>query len=204
MGRGSARRGCRNRFPERNSSMQREEAYALLCERVKNENLRKHCLATEAIMRALAARLGADAELWGLAGLLHDLDFEQTRDTPQEHGLQTVAILEEKGLPGELVQAVKAHNAEALGIARESTFDHALAAAETITGLIVATALVQPDKKLASVKPQSVLKRMKKKDFARNVNRDIIRECEQFDMPLEQFVELSVDAMKGIAAALGL
>ena len=104
----------------------------------------------------------------------------------------------------EIIQTIKAHNAAALGISRETAFEHALACAETITGLIVATALVQPDKKLASVKPKSVIKRMKKKDFARNVDRDIIMECEAAGVPLDEFVELSLKAMCAIADELGL
>ena len=183
--------------------MTRDEALALLREYLTNDNLVKHCLATETIMAALAERLGRDVERWRVAGLVHDLDFEETKDTPNQHGLKTAAILEEKGLDPETIHAVKSHN-DALGVPRESDFDHALACAETITGLIVATALVQPDKKLASVQPKSVLKRMKKKDFARNVNRDIIRECETLGIPLPDFVALSVEAMCGIAGELGL
>ena len=184
--------------------MERAEALSLLNEHLKNANLVKHCLATEAIMRSLAERLGEDADLWGLAGLLHDLDFERTKDTPEQHTLQTLEILKNYDLPQELLQAIKAHNAEALGIERRSAFDFALAAAETITGLIVACALVQPDKKLASVKPESVIKKMKKKDFARNVNRDIIRECEKLGMSLDEFVRLSLEAMRNITDELGL
>ena len=184
--------------------MKRDEALALLRDCVKSENLVKHCLATEAILRALAARLKADAEVWGQAGLLHDLDFEETKDTPAQHSLKTAQILEQHGFPPEFVKAVKAHNAEALGLKRETPLEFALAAAETITGLIVATALVQPDKKLASVRPESVIKRMKKKDFARNVNREIILEYEKLGLSLEEFVALSVEAMQGMAGELGL
>ncbi|NOZ23104.1 MAG: HDIG domain-containing protein [Planctomycetes bacterium] len=183
--------------------MTRNEALTLLREHLTNENLVRHCLATEVIMAALAERLGKDIEKWRVAGLVHDLDFEETKDTPDQHGLKTVAVLEEKGLDPETLQAVRSHN-EALGVPRESDFDHALACAETITGLIVATALVQPDKKLASVRPESVIKRMKKKDFARSVNRDAIRECEMLDIPLPDFAALSVQAMSGIAGELGL
>ena len=184
--------------------MNREEALTLLRSCLKSEHLVKHCLATEAIMRALAARLNADPEVWCQAGLLHDLDFEETKDTPAQHSLKTAQILEEHGFPAEFVKAVKAHNAEALGMKRETPLEFALAAAETITGLIVASALVQPDRKLASVKPESVIKRMKKKDFARNVSRETIMECEKVGIPLAEFVALSVQAMQGIAGELGL
>ena len=182
----------------------REAWLSLLESHVKTDALIKHCLATEAIMRALARRLGEDEEAWGTAGLLHDLDFEETKNDPQEHGLKTAGILASAGIGPEVIECIKAHNAEALGIERNTDFAHALAAAETITGLIVATALVYPDQKLASVKPGSIIKRMKKKDFARAVNRQIIMECEQVGLSLAEFVELSLKAMQGISDALGL
>ena len=183
----------------------REQALDLLYQHIKAENLRKHCLATEAIMRRLAERLGYDPDRWGIAGLVHDLDFEETRNTPEKHGLLTLQILRDAGVDDEeMLEAIKAHNAEALGLERKGDFQHALAAAETITGLIVATALVYPDKKLASVKPSSITKRMKKKDFARNVSREVIMECEKFGMSLNEFAELALRAMQEIADQLGL
>ena len=184
--------------------LSRDEACDLLCEHVKADNLRKHCLATEAILRALARRLGEDEELWGIVGLVHDLDFEQTAETPAEHTRITCEILGTKHFPPEALQAIQEHNAEALGIPRESRMGIALACGETITGLIVATALVYPDKKLASVKPKSVRKRMKKKDFARAVSREIIGECERIGIPLDEFIALSLEAMQGVSDALGL
>jgi len=182
----------------------REASVRLLEKHVKTDNLVKHCLATEAIMRALARRLGEDEEAWGAAGLLHDLDFEETKDNPQQHGLRTAQTLASEGVNSEVIESIKAHNAEALGIDRNTAFAHALAAAETLTGLIVATALVYPDKKLASVKPGSITKRMKKKDFAWAVNRDIIMECEQIGLSLPQFAELSLKAMQSISDDLDL
>jgi uncharacterized protein len=182
----------------------RSEAQAMLREYVKADNLVKHCLATEAIMRELAAQFGEDVERWGMAGLLHDLDFEETKDTPGQHSLKTAEWLKAKGFDDEFVHTVRAHNAENLGFARQTRFEHALAAAESITGLIVATALVYPHKKLASVQPESIIKRMKKKDFARNVDRNVINECSKFGMDLPAFVALSLRAMQGIAAQLGL
>jgi putative nucleotidyltransferase with HDIG domain len=182
----------------------RERALELLKQHMAAENLRRHCLATEAIMRKLAQRLKKDEELWGLTGLVHDLDLELTRDDQSRHGLVAADMLAEEGFPPEAIQAIRTHNGEVLGISRQSDFDHALACAETITGLIVATAMVQPDKKVASVKPKSVKKRMKEKRFAENVNRDIIRECEHIGVPLEEFIPLSVEAMQEIAEELGL
>jgi putative nucleotidyltransferase with HDIG domain len=185
-------------------TISREEALALLRQHVANENLVKHCLAAEAIMRALAPRLDADPETLGIVGLVHDIDFESTKDDPANHTLKGAEILSEAGFPDELIRLIQSHNAEGLGRERSTPTEHALAAAETITGLIVATALVYPDKKIASVKPKSVLKRMKKKDFARAVNRDVILECEKFGMELPEFVQLSLEAMQGIATELGL
>ncbi len=186
------------------SIMTEEDGLRLLQEHVEYENLVKHCLATQAIMRAMGERLGEDADTWGLTGLLHDLDFETTKDSPAEHTKKTVDILQEKGFPEDALQAIREHNAEALGIPRESKFGIALACSETITGLIVATALVYPDKKVGSVKPKSVRKRMKETAFARSVNRDIIRECERIGIPLEEFIELSLRAMQEIGDQLGL
>ena len=185
-------------------AVNREEALALLREHVQNENLVKHCLATEAIMRQMARRLAEDPDKWGLTGLLHDLDFESTKDSPPEHTKKTTEILSGLGFPEDALQAVREHNAEALGIPRESTFGIALSCSETITGLIVATALVYPDKKVAGVKPKSVRKRMKETAFARNVNCDVIRECERIGIPLEEFILLSLAAMAEIAGELGL
>ena len=184
--------------------MNRDDALALLREHLTNDNLIKHCLASEAIMRGLARRLNRDEHKWALAGLLHDLDFEQTSDRPEEHANIAAAMLEEQGVDPEVIDAIKAHNAEGLGLERTTDFHHALACAESITGLIVATALVYPDKKLASVKPKSVTKRMRKKDFARAVSREIIMECEEIGLELEEFAALSLGAMQGVAAELGL
>ncbi|MCF8303473.1 MAG: HDIG domain-containing protein [Bacteroidales bacterium] len=184
--------------------MNREEALTLLHEYIKDEKMRYHCYASEAVLRAIARRLGRDEEKWGLAGLLHDLDVEMTEADPKRHGLETARILEEKGLDADLVDAVKMHNEEATGQERSTEFQHALAAGETITGLIIATTLVYPDKKLASVKPKSVTKRMKEKAFAASVKRDHIRECEKIGIPLNEFAALSVEAMREIADDIGL
>ena len=182
----------------------REEALALMEQYIPQDNLRCHCLATEVIMRQLALKLGADADEWGIAGLLHDLDYAETKDDMQRHGLVTEAVLKEKGVSSTITDAIKSHNACNLGLQRCTQFEHALVAAECITGLVVATALVYPDKKLAGVKASSIVKRMKQKEFARSVNRDHIKECELIGMPLEEFARLSLDAMCGISQRLGL
>jgi uncharacterized protein len=184
--------------------MTRQEAVQLLQTHIKNERMLNHCHATEAVMKALARKLGYDEEEWSMAGLLHDLDVELTNADLKVHGKETESILRERGVDEEIIDAVIMHNETFTGKKRTSRFQHALAAGETITGLIVATTLVYPDKKLESVKPKSITKRMKEKAFAASVNRDIIMECEDIGIPLEEFVQLSLEAMKGIAAQLGL
>jgi putative nucleotidyltransferase with HDIG domain len=184
--------------------MTRPEALELLHTYIKNENLRKHSLASEAVLKAAAGKLNKDENKWALAGLLHDLDIEIVNADPKIHGQETAKILEQKGLDPEIVEAIKLHNEEATEIPRTTSFHHALSAGETITGLITATALVYPDKKLASVKAKSIRKRMKDKNFAASVDRDKIRECEKAGIPLDEFIDLSLEALCGISEELGL
>lgn len=184
--------------------MKREQALELLNKHIKNENLIKHCLASEAVMAALAERLGQDREKWALAGLLHDLDVETHGADLKVHGNETVRILRENGVDPDVIDAVRMHNEAAHGERRSKMFHHALAAAETITGMVTATTLVYPDKRLASVKPKSITKRMKESRFAESVNRDTIRECEKIGIPLDQFAELALKAMQKIGDKLGL
>ena len=184
--------------------MKREEALELLKQYVRNEKMIIHSLSSEAVMKALARKLGRDEEKWGLAGLLHDLDVEITEANPNVHALETAQILQEKGIDPDIVDAVKMHNEMATGLERHTEFQHALAAGETVTGLIYATALVYPDKKIASVKTKSVTKRMKEKAFAASVNREHILECEKIGLSLEEFVDISLSAMQEIAGEIGL
>ncbi len=177
--------------------MNRSEALTLLNEYVKNDKMIAHCLASEAVMRAMAKRLGEDEEKWGLAGLLHDLDVEFTAHDMELHAMETVRILREKGIDEDILEAIMLHNEDAAhGQKRTQKFHHALAAGETITGLITATALVYPDKNIQSVKPKSITKRMKEKAFAASVNRENIMECELIGIPLPEFAALALDAMK--------
>ncbi|NLJ08316.1 MAG: HDIG domain-containing protein [Sphingobacteriales bacterium] len=182
----------------------REESLQLLKEYIKKENMLRHCLASEAVMKALARKLGYDEHVWGLAGLLHDLDVEITEANPKIHGLNTAEILTELGYDPEMIEAIKMHNEEATGLERNTVFQHALAAGETITGLIFATTYVYPDKKIASVKPKSVVKRMTEKAFAASVKREHILECEKIGIPMPEFADLAVNAMREIADELGL
>ena len=184
--------------------MTREQAFLLVNEYIKNPNMVKHCLAAEAVMEALADKFGEDREKWGLAGLLHDLDVELVQGDLSKHTLETEKILREKGLDEEIIYAIKLHNAEIHGEKREKRFHYALAAGETITGLIIATTLVYPDKKIKSVKPKSIKKRMKEKAFAASVDRSIILECEKLGMDISEFSVICLEAMQGIADDLGL
>ena len=182
----------------------REDAMKLLTTHLNNEKLIAHCVASEVIMRALAEKFDENPDGWGIAGLLHDLDFEMVEEDPEQHGARAAEMLREIGVHEEVVNAIQKHNAEGLGLERSTRFEHALTCAESITGLIVATALVYPDKKLASVKVKSITKRMKTPHFARAVSRERIMECEKIDIPIQEFVGISLVAMQGIADELGL
>ncbi|MDF1576056.1 MAG: HDIG domain-containing protein [Bacteroidales bacterium] len=182
----------------------REKAVERLREHVKNEKTFIHSLASEAVLRALAKRLGEEEDRWGLAGLLHDVDVELTQADPRVHALKAEELLADFGFDEEMLDAIRMHNEKATGIPRTTRFQHALAAGETITGLIYATTLVYPDQKIASVKYKSVRKRMKEKAFAASVNRDHILECEEIGIPLDEFIRISVDAMREISDSIGL
>ncbi len=181
----------------------REEAVKLMEKNIEAENMQKHCYASEAVLRAIARRLGKDENEYGIAGLLHDIDVEMTNADPHTHGPSAEKILKGK-VTDEMLDAIIMHNEVATGKERTTEFQHALAAGETITGLITATTLVYPDKKIASVKPKSITKRMKQKAFAASVKRDNILECEKIGIPLPEFAELSLNAMKAIDEILGL
>ncbi len=183
--------------------MRREQARELVEQYITSEWLKKHSLATAAIMERLADRLGGDPDTWWVIGMVHDLDFDITQD-PAVHGRKSEEILRENGADEQIIQAVLAHNAEGLGLTRTSVLDFAVTCAESITGLIVATALVMPDKKLLSVKPSSVVKRMKKKEFARKVSRENIMLCEKVGVAINEFADIAVSAMQAVDKDLGL
>ena len=175
----------------------KNRAIELLNEHLGNENLKKHCFASAAIMKAMANHFQQPAEEWEITGLLHDLDYDNTRETPEKHALETIDMLKNEDFPEEYLQAIGSHNEEN-GMVRKSMLDHALAASESITGLIVACALIYPDKKISSVKPKSIKKRMKEKAFARTVSRENIKECENAGINLDEFIVLSLKAMAEI------
>lgn len=184
--------------------LSREQALELLHQYVKNERMIAHSLASEAVMRALARKLGHNEETWGQAGLLHDIDVEVTNADPFTHGLKGADMLLQMDVDEDVVDAIRMHNEVATGKERTTLFQHALAAGETITGLITATTYVYPDRKVASVKPSSVVKRMKEKAFAASVKRENIMECEMIGIPIADFAALSIAAMAEIADEIGL
>lgn len=183
--------------------MDRGGALRVVRENVKNENLIAHMLATEAVMRALARRFGKDEEVWGLAGLLHDIDVELTEGDMAVHSQAGAKMVAEMGFPSEIAQAILCHN-QAHGVACRSLMDKALFCADPLTGLITAAALVSPDKQLAGVQVKSLNKRFKENRFAAGVSREQISACSEIDIELAEFMEIGLVAMQSIAQDLGL
>ena len=183
--------------------MTREEALDSIQANIENENTIKHMLATEAIMRALARRLDEDEEEWGLTGLLHDIDMELTEGDMATHSKLGADLARELGASEAMANAILCHN-QTHGIPLETKLDKALFCVDPLTGLIIATALVRPDKKLARVEVRSVRKRFKEKSFAAGANREQIAQCTDIGLELDQFIELGLEAMKEIAPDLGL
>ncbi len=179
----------------------REEAMEMVNSNLAKKNLVKHVLAVEAIMRALAPRYGGDPEVWGMAGLLHDLDYERTFEEPDRHGCVTMELLEGIDVPAEVRHAILAH-AEKAGLDNE--MDRAIYAADPVTGLIVASALMHPSKKLAETDAEFVGKRYKEKRFAAGANREAIASCSELGLDLHEFLEISLVAMRSISKELGL
>jgi putative nucleotidyltransferase with HDIG domain len=171
----------------------RKAALTLLAAQNPEPGLLAHSLQTEAVMAALAAHLGQDVALWSLTGLLHDLDYPRTKEAPACHGLLARESLV-GALPEEALRAIAAHNDECTGVPPETPFEFALRAAESVTGIISANALVRPEG-MAGMSPKSVKKKMKDKAFAANVRRDSIRECDKAGVPLDTFLTLAIDAM---------
>ncbi|HHX18109.1 MAG TPA: HDIG domain-containing protein [Clostridium sp.] len=183
--------------------MEREQALKELKGRLKSENLIKHSLAVEAIMKDLALYFKEDIDKWGLAGLLHDIDYDKTADDPSKHSIVGAEILETLDIESSIIYAVKAHN-EVHGIERKRKMDKALYSADPVSGLITASALILPSKKLEDVTVEFVLKRMNEKGFAKGANREQIKACEELGISLEKFIEISLNAMKKISDELGL
>ncbi|WP_018125328.1 HDIG domain-containing metalloprotein [Desulfovibrio oxyclinae] len=183
--------------------MNRQEAFELLKKHNSEDNLINHALESEAVMRALAGKLGKDEDLWGVTGLLHDLDYAGTKENGERHGLDTVDMLD-GALPEDAINAIRRHACEMNGAEDpETEFDYALRCGETVTGLIHAAALVRPTK-MDGMKAKSLKKKMKDKAFAASVNRDCIRECEKIGMDLGEFLTLSIGAIAAIAPEVDL
>jgi len=184
--------------------MTREEGLKLLKENLSNQNLIKHSLAVEAIMRTLARHFDEDEEKWALAGLLHDIDYDKVKDDLSQHSLLGSKVLEDLGIDKDICQAVKVHN-EAHGIPPQTLMEKALFVIDPLTGLIVAATLVLPSKKLVDLTTENVLNRFKEKAFARGANREIIKKCEELlGLKLEEFVKIGLLAMQKIGAQLAL
>ena len=181
--------------------MTRDEARALMQARLKNKNLQKHVLAVAAVMKHLAVRFGADEGVWELVGLLHDLDYEETLKDPDRHGLLSAEWLRGQGVAEEIIAGVLAHAGKA---PRDAPLNQAAYCADPVTGLLVACALIHPDKKLSAIDVPFVLNRFKEKRFAAGADRDRIRACAALGLSLEEFLGISLLAMQEIAGELGL
>jgi putative nucleotidyltransferase with HDIG domain len=181
--------------------MEREEALELVHEHLKNINLIKHCLAVEACMMAVASHLNQDREKWGLAGILHDLDYELTEKSPELHTTETIKILNELGVEPEIIQAIQAHAGQ---VPCQSEMDWAIFSIDPLTGLIVAATLMHPSKKLKEVDLGFLKRRYKEKSFARGARREDIEQCRNINLELDEFLSICLKSMQEIDKDLGL
>ena len=186
----------------------RDDALAIVHEHTASDSLRKHMLAVEAAMRAYAERLGGDPERWGLAGLIHDFDYERypnaAHSATEEHPAWGVRLLRERGWPEDILQAVLGH-ATYTGVPRETPMARALFAVDELTGLITATALVKPSRSVHEVDARSVRKKMKDKAFARGVSReDVMVGAQELGVELDEHIQFVIQAMRRSADELGL
>ena len=183
--------------------MNRDVAWSILTEFTKGDSLRKHARAVEASMRAYAARFGEDAERWGIAGMLHDFDYEMHPRAPH-HPMKGGEILTARGVPADIVYAILSH-ADYSGMPRLRLLDRALYACDELTGFVHACALVRPGKVIAGMEPGSVRKKLKDKAFARTVNReDVYRGATELGVELDAHIAFVVDALAGVAPEVGL
>jgi len=186
----------------------RDDAWKLLCEYTQSESLRKHMLAVEACVRAYARKSGADEEVWGLAALLHDFDYERWPNADhapdKEHPAEGAKILREQGYSEEIVRAILSH-ADYSGVTRQSALEHTLFACDELAGFLTACTYVRPSKSVLDLEVSSVKKRMKDKAFARGVSReDVIKGAEELGIPLEEHIGFCIGALRENADALGL
>ncbi len=181
--------------------MNREDAWNLLCEYTQTDALRRHAVSVETVMRAEARQHGGDEEIWGLVGLLHDFDYEMF---PDEHPLRGKSILEERGVPEEIIYAIQCH-ADFTGYERRSMMDKMIFGVDELTGFVIACTLVRPNKSLGGLDAKSVRKKLKDKSFARTVIRDDIwKGAEELGVDFDEHVEFVIEALKPIATEIGL
>lgn len=183
--------------------MDRETALRVVQEHARSDSLRKHLLAVEACMRAYARKLGGDEEQWGIAGLVHDFDWEVC-PTPEAHPTYGAEILRSRGFPEEIVRAVLSHGNHT-GIPRKSLMEKALYACDELSGFVTAVALVRPNKSLSEVSVSAVKRKMKDRAFAKSVNRDdIIQGAQELGVDLDEHITFIVEALRPVAEQLGL
>jgi putative nucleotidyltransferase with HDIG domain len=184
--------------------MDREEALKLLESKVKTINLIKHSLAVEAAMKELVQHFDENEKKWALTGLLHDIDYEETKDKPEEHSLKGAQFLKDQGIDEDITEAIKTHN-ERHDLSPQSKMAKSLFCVDPLTGLIVAATLVLPSKKIQDLTVENVLNRFKEKGFAKGAKREIIEQCETLlNLSLEQFVAIVLRGMQKISQELGL
>lgn len=184
--------------------MNRDEAYKLMTDMIQNQNLRKHALAVEAIMRTLSKKFDEDESDWGIVGLLHDADYEVTDKDLDRHTLVISEKLKDMGVSEKIINGIQAHS-DVIKPNRENNLEKSIFAVDELSGLITAVALVRPDKKLASVTLDSVLKKFPERSFAKGAKRENILTCEkELGIPLRDFVGIGLKAMQDIADNLGL
>lgn len=181
--------------------MERDEALELVKKHLKNKNLVKHSLAVEACMRAMAVKLGQDVEKWGLAGILHDLDYELTEKSPELHTTETVKVLEEIGIDADIIRTIRAHAGQ---VTCQSEMEWAIYSIDPLTGLIIAATLMHPSRKLKEIDLGFVKRRYKEKSFARGARREDIEQIQNIGMDLDAFISTCLEAMQGIDKDLGL
>jgi putative nucleotidyltransferase with HDIG domain len=186
----------------------REDAWKLLCEYTQSESLRKHMLAVEACVRTYARKAGADEEVWSIAALLHDFDYErwpnEAHAPDKEHPAEGAKILRERGYSEEIIRAILSH-ADYSGVPRQSALEHTLFACDELAGFLTACTYVRPSKSILDLEVSSVKKRMKDKAFARGVSReDVVKGAEELEVPLDEHIAFCIAALREHADALGL
>jgi putative nucleotidyltransferase with HDIG domain len=191
-----------NRLDLGTAMLKREDALALVRKNVAKENNVKHMIAVGAVMKETAKQLGEDASKWELVGILHDIDFERCTGL-NDHTKIAKEMLKDL-VTDEIIEAIMAHNYENTGVALDSRMKKALVASDAVSGLVVASALVMPSKKIEEVRLDSLMKKFKSKDFAKGASRDRIAVCTELGMTLEGFLSVALEGMKGVSGELGL